>query len=833
MVKRGGPADTTVVSSNAASSRSDDDILTVRSSHFSFGSPSTLSTQQFRDQQRVEVSLGGMQEAPPLEEEDDVEVGLKARPSWELPAKNRPAKNAEELKEDDIQSVEVISSSSSSAPSTASSGGQSLIFRGMFRFQNKPRTKEDPTDMLSTASPPLPQAEAPMLHSLLQPSRINTSQEEAEEVVASTRTPNQHRSRNRLPAFASSQVLFRKRQGSRKVTRGLLGATANETRKYHHRPAPRGRQSERDNASSSTSSSEGKKRYDLTELPASNKPNDVSHIDGIDSATRHHILNECNEETRSAAELCSREDTIVDSLQTELDNNSKQASLDYYNIRQPSGTSTIDEEPPASSFLTLSTQHTEAPSIAAETGSKEEIADSGSAAEQSPEKSSLPNIMPSPTQSTGEPSSDDDDDDIYTSGLSASRNELSVSAGQPSNHSSKVSEQELRQVVRQHSDKDPASFDFSVHGNLSLEQQTLTSLDLAMERGRTMAHQAKTSLTSLPDDSRRQKLGADIPGTIHTTPPPSEPEGDAALPAPKVSHERRRNRCICVWLILLCSLVMVGAIASALCGLGKCHAIGLRNPQTATTDSPSTEIAGAEESITESPIGPTNPPTNAPLSPLTIRDPPLPNDTILPVPPSGPPTSMPTSSSPTKFPVASPTIVPTSFPTAKPTANPTLQPSSSSPTRRPTRGPTTARPTRGPQTFPVFIPPTNVPTPLPTKSPTVSPTKRPSSGPTRSPTKNPTLSPSLRPVPDPTASPVATTTLRLFTRDALLAAIDQYLEGNIDVPIGNWDVSEITDFSLAFSAGRNRNAAFFNEDLTNWDTSKAVSMRRMVSVSWF
>jgi surface protein len=66
------------------------------------------------------------------------------------------------------------------------------------------------------------------------------------------------------------------------------------------------------------------------------------------------------------------------------------------------------------------------------------------------------------------------------------------------------------------------------------------------------------------------------------------------------------------------------------------------------------------------------------------------------------------------------------------------------------------------------------------------------------------------------------------TSGALLAAIDMYLNGEINIPIGEWDVSQITDFSLAFSASRNPKAASFNEDLNNWDTSRATSMRRMV-----
>lgn len=784
------------------SGTSDDDIQTVRSSHFSFGSPSTLSTQQFRDQQRFEVSLGGMQEAP------DIEVGT--RPSWEI-HNNRRTTNpvsppqdmtqGDEETKDDIQSVEV-----GSVQTSSSASGNSLIFGGMFRFQNNHNHHRhhqfvQDTDGLSTASPPLPPNNVPILHSLLHPPSSSSpapSPLPPEDISTSCST-NTAKPRNRLPNFASSQLLFRKRQEASKASqRGLLGASANAKR-YR-------RQVERDTASSSASSasSDPKMSYDLAALPVA--ANHACHIDEVDATTRQSFLNECSAElTCESGDVASREDTLVDSLQTELDANSKQASLDYYNVpgRQNTGTTTIEEEPQTSSFLTLSTRNTDAASNAAEVGSKEDTIGDGLVGKR--QETKVPRIMPSPTQSTGAPSSDDDDDDIYTTPLSTSRNDLS-SSGHTSSHGSTVSD--VRQVARQNSDKDPGSFDFSVHGNFSVEQ---ASLDIAMERGRTMAHQAQASLTSLADDSRRINLGADIPVTIHTSPPTSEEEVAAAAPVvvPK-NHQRRRNRCICVWLVLLCTLVMIGAIASALCGLGKCQAIGFRTSPTTSTEDPDVTVVGGAETVIdpEIPKGPTMPPTSMPVGPLTIRDPPLPNDTILPVPPTGPPTSMPIESPVSQI----QTIGPVVGQTPRSTGNPTFQPSSASPTQRPTRVPTTPRPTRAPQTFPVFISPTN--------------------SPSNSPTRNPTRSPSQRPVPNPialpTASPISSSSLRVSSRAALWAAIDAYLDGTMEIPIGNWDVSEITDFSLAFSAGRNRKAASFNEDLTNWNTKNAVSMRRMV-----
>jgi Mycoplasma protein of unknown function, DUF285 len=42
-------------------------------------------------------------------------------------------------------------------------------------------------------------------------------------------------------------------------------------------------------------------------------------------------------------------------------------------------------------------------------------------------------------------------------------------------------------------------------------------------------------------------------------------------------------------------------------------------------------------------------------------------------------------------------------------------------------------------------------------------------------------------------------------------------------PIGEWDVSRVTDFSQVFSFSRNRSTKRFNEDLSLWDVSNGTN----------
>jgi hypothetical protein len=95
--------------------------------------------------------------------------------------------------------------------------------------------------------------------------------------------------------------------------------------------------------------------------------------------------------------------------------------------------------------------------------------------------------------------------------------------------------------------------------------------------------------------------------------------------------------------------------------------------------------------------------------------------------------------------------------------------------------------------------------------------------------------------PEPTDSPVtqpaptrAVAPLVLTTTQALYDAVDLYLAGSSTVPaIGEWNVGAITDFSSVFSAERNPAAKFFTvgDELNQWDTSNAISMKSMVRLS--
>jgi len=55
-------------------------------------------------------------------------------------------------------------------------------------------------------------------------------------------------------------------------------------------------------------------------------------------------------------------------------------------------------------------------------------------------------------------------------------------------------------------------------------------------------------------------------------------------------------------------------------------------------------------------------------------------------------------------------------------------------------------------------------------------------------------------------------------------AVDDYLAGSLTVPINDWDVSLLKNFTAVFSSERNPAAAEFNEDLNRWDTSNAETM---------
>lgn len=68
----------------------------------------------------------------------------------------------------------------------------------------------------------------------------------------------------------------------------------------------------------------------------------------------------------------------------------------------------------------------------------------------------------------------------------------------------------------------------------------------------------------------------------------------------------------------------------------------------------------------------------------------------------------------------------------------------------------------------------------------------------------------------------------LTTTEELYEAVDNYLAGNLPVPINDLDVSLITNFDETFSSNRNPDMRYFSGDLDRWDVSRAVSMSGMV-----
>jgi Mycoplasma protein of unknown function, DUF285 len=74
----------------------------------------------------------------------------------------------------------------------------------------------------------------------------------------------------------------------------------------------------------------------------------------------------------------------------------------------------------------------------------------------------------------------------------------------------------------------------------------------------------------------------------------------------------------------------------------------------------------------------------------------------------------------------------------------------------------------------------------------------------------------------------------IHSKAELIAAVDQYMVrgGNNNrtddfYPIGQWDVSNVQDFSYVFDANRNPLLIDFNEDLSNWDMSSATNLSHM------
>lgn len=87
----------------------------------------------------------------------------------------------------------------------------------------------------------------------------------------------------------------------------------------------------------------------------------------------------------------------------------------------------------------------------------------------------------------------------------------------------------------------------------------------------------------------------------------------------------------------------------------------------------------------------------------------------------------------------------------------------------------------------------------------------------------------------PTASPTLAPKSCFESGLVLTLAVDDYLtdptggltEEKYGHPIGTWCVGNVEDFSRIFSAARNPSAEFFNEDISQWDTSSASNMVAM------
>ena len=150
-----------------------------------------------------------------------------------------------------------------------------------------------------------------------------------------------------------------------------------------------------------------------------------------------------------------------------------------------------------------------------------------------------------------------------------------------------------------------------------------------------------------------------------------------------------------------------------------------------------------------------------------------------------------------------------------------------------------------PTSTPTFHPtlrPTRRPTYKPTAEPSSQPTSRPTLRPTKRPTPRPTPQPSSKPTPEPTELQIdLEETIQASTcfesRNDLLDAIDLFLSDQEEAwkelalsygwPMGQWCFSSVDDLRDLFSASRNTDMVFFNEDIRAWDVSRVTRMGSM------
>lgn len=99
-------------------------------------------------------------------------------------------------------------------------------------------------------------------------------------------------------------------------------------------------------------------------------------------------------------------------------------------------------------------------------------------------------------------------------------------------------------------------------------------------------------------------------------------------------------------------------------------------------------------------------------------------------------------------------------------------------------------------------------------------------------------------------APVVTGPIPFTTTEELYSAVDDYLSGNganttssaitYGYPIGSWDVSLLTNFSMVFDANRQSifddfatEIRYMPYDISSWDVSNAVDMSRMFRATTF
>lgn len=325
--------------------------------------------------------------------------------------------------------------------------------------------------------------------------------------------------------------------------------------------------------------------------------------------------------------------------------------------------------------------------------------------------------------------------------------------------------------------------------NNTHEHSLYNDVAMAMIRGKTAASREETSV-----------MGKSDPRSIET---PDYNNQKQILVVTQTSQKKRQQRSwtkFLVLVILLTVMIISAIILATVCSTKGCsspsetsNGVGGFPAGPPSAPLPTSVTTTPPSSLPPSTLLPGNDPMNKP------SDPPA-QQTANPLD-EGSPTSEPTTPSPTRQPSLRPTRAPV-IGTARPSPSPTNNPTDS-PTRRPTNPPT--------------LSPTARPTPSPTPQPTRRPTPTPVAGP---PTSAPILLlPPIGTAPSPTSVVIQST-------QALYNAVDSYLAGETS-GIENWDVSGISDFRNVFSKDRNPAAERFNADLANWDTSNAITMRRM------